>query len=222
VSTVTHVGDLLPIFPLQYVLLPGVPLPLHIFEPRYRQLIKDVTDEGSECFGIVTLRRGTEADKEVVIATVGTVADIVEREPYPDGRIDLLTVGTRRFRIVAVDTEAAYLRAEVQWLEEEFGTVQAGLLGDVRRDCRIYLSRLAGLGLRAEDDLSHDPLKLSYQVAAHLQLPLDERLRLLDQPTVAARLAAERELLRREIALLSATRAIPVPPRFIGSVFGAS
>jgi Lon protease-like protein len=170
----------------------------------------------------VTLRRGTEADKEVVIATVGTVADIVEREPYPDGRIDLLTVGTRRFRIVAVDTEAPYLRAEVQWLEEEFGTVQAGLLGDVRRDCRIYLSRLAGLGLRAEDDLSHDPLKLSYQVAAHLQLPLDERLRLLDQPTVAARLAAERELLRREIALLSATRAIPVPPRVIGSVFGAS
>jgi hypothetical protein len=84
------------------------------------------------------------------------------------------------------------------------------------------LTRLAGLGLRAEDDLSHDPLKLSYQVAAHLQLPLDERLRLLDQPTVAARLNAERELLRREIALLSATRAIPVPPRVIGSVFGAS
>jgi Lon protease-like protein len=213
---------MLPIFPLQYVLLPGVPLPLHIFEPRYRQLIADVTDEGSECFGIVTVRRGNETDKDVHIATVGTVADIVELEPHPDGRIDLLTVGTRRFRIVSVDTEAAYLRAEVEWLEEEFGKVDAGLLGDVRRTCRSYLTRLAGLGLRAEDDLSHDPLKLSYQVAAHLQLPLDERLRLLDQPTVAARLAAERDLLRREIALLSATRAIPVPPRVIGSVFGAS
>ena len=59
-STVTECGDLLPIFPLQYVLLPGMPLPLHIFEPRYRQLIADVTDEGSECFGIVTLRRGNE------------------------------------------------------------------------------------------------------------------------------------------------------------------
>ena len=221
-STVTDVGDLLPIFPLQYVLLPGVPLPLHIFEPRYRQLIADVTDEGSECFGIVTLRRGSETDKEVLNATVGTVADIVEREPYPDGRIDLLTVGTRRFRIISVDTEAAYLRAEVEWLEEEFGKIDASLLGDVRRNCRSYLTRLAGLGLRAEDDLSHDPLKLSYQVAAHLQLPLDERLRLLDQPTVAARLGAERELLRREIALLGATRAIPVPPRVIGSVFGAS
>jgi uncharacterized protein len=213
---------MLPIFPLQYVLLPGVPLPLHIFEPRYRQLIADVTDGGSECFGIVTLRRGTETDKDVLIATVGTVADIVELEPHPDGRIDLLTVGTRRFRIVSVDTEAAYLRAEVEWLEEEFGKVDAGLLGDVRRTCRTYLTRLAGLGLKAEDDLSHDPLRLSYQVAAHLQLPLDERLRLLDQPTVAARLAAERDLLRREIALLSATRAIPVPPRVIGSVFGAS
>jgi Lon protease-like protein len=131
-------------------------------------------------------------------------------------------VGTRRFRIVSVDAKAAYLRAEVEWLEEEFGKIEAGLLGDVRRNCRSYLTRLAGLGLRAEDDLSHDPLKLSYQVAAHLQLPLDERLRLLDQPTVAARLNAERELLRREIALLSATRAIPVPPRVIGSVFGAS
>jgi Lon protease-like protein len=213
---------MLPIFPLQYVLLPGVPLPLHIFEPRYRQLITDVTDEGTECFGIVTVRRGNETDKDVLIATVGTVADIVEREPHPDGRIDLLTVGTRRFRIVSVDTKAAYLRAEVEWLEEEFGRVDASLLGDVRRTCRSYLTRLAGLGLRAEDDLSHDPLKLSYQVAAHLQLPLDERLRLLDQPTVAARLAVERDLLRREIALLSATRAIPVPPRVIGSVFGAS
>lgn len=220
-------GDTLPIFPLQLVLLPGMALPLHIFEPRYRQLIVDVGERESPCFGVVALRRGTEsdpwADGSVALADVGTVADIVEREPYPDGRVDLLTVGTRRFRIVNVDDKAApYLCAEVEWLTEEFGRIDANLLGDVRRDCRSYLTQLAGMGLRSDDELSHDPLKLSYEVAAHLQLPLTERLGLLQQRTVGDRLAAERDLLRREIALLGATRAIPVPPQAIRAVFGSS
>jgi uncharacterized protein len=215
------VGDTLPIFPLQFVLLPGMPLPLHIFEPRYRQLVADVTGEAPPAFGVVTLRRGAETDRHVSIGPVGTVAEIVEREPYPDGRVDLLTVGTRRFKVVEVDQATApYLCAHVQWLPEDFGPIDATLLGDVRRDCRNYLSRLARLGLRADDDLSQDPLKLSYEVAGHLHLGLVERLALLDQPTVAARLAAERTLLRREIALLDATGAIPVSPQALRSVFG--
>ncbi len=212
----------MPIFPLQFVLLPGMPLPLHIFEPRYRQLVADVTAEGQPaCFGVVALRHGRETEHEVDIADVGTVAEIVEREPYPDGRVDLLTVGTRRFRVLAVHQGLApYLCAEIEWLTEEFGSIDAALLGTVRRDCREYLNRLADLGVQTDDELSHDPLKLSYEVATRLQLPMTERVRLLAADTVADRLRAECGLLRREIALLTATHAIPVSAQSFRSMFG--
>ncbi|MGI8882433.1 MAG: LON peptidase substrate-binding domain-containing protein [Jatrophihabitans sp.] len=217
-------ADTVPIFPLQFVLLPGMPLPLHIFEPRYRQLVADVTAVGqSPCFGVVALRRGGETDHDVDLAEVGTVAEIVEREPYPDGRVDLLTVGTRRFRVVSVQHGVApYMCAEIEWLPEEFGSIDASLLGAVRRECRQYLSLLASLGVHTEDDLSHDPLKLSYEVAAHLQLPMAERVRLLSADTVADRLREECDLLRRELALLTATHAVPVSPQSFRSVFGDS
>jgi uncharacterized protein len=205
------------------VLLPGMPLPLHIFEDRYRQMVADIAETPPAAFGVVTLTRGAPSDTDVSVADVGTVAEVVESEPYPDGRVDLLTVGTRRFRVLEVDAQTRpYLCAQVQWLAEEFGAVDANLLGQVRRSCRIYLARLAALGLRAENDLSHDPLKLSYEVAARLQLPMEERLELLRGPTVADRLRAELDLLAREVALLGATRAIPVPPQALRSVLGAS
>jgi Lon protease-like protein len=219
------VAVLIPLFPLQHVLLPGMPLPLHIFQPRYRQLVADVSEPGHPGFGVVALRRGRDTDHDVAaadLADVGTVAEIVEREPYPDGRIDLLAVGTRRFRVQTIYADQSpYLSADVEWLPEEFGAVEPGLLPAVRSGCRAYLAALSRLGLRNEDDLAHDPLKLSYQVAAHLQLPLAERLALLAAPTVAERLDAERRLLRRETALLEATGTIPMPVQALRSVLGA-
>ncbi len=113
--------DTIPVFPLDHVLLPGLPLPLHIFEPRYRQMLADI-EAARGGFGIVALSRGSETSADVDFAKIGTLAEILEKEPYPDGSCDLLTVGSRRFRIVDVDSSAKpYLQAQVEWLSEDDG-----------------------------------------------------------------------------------------------------
>jgi len=103
---------LLPLFPLSVVLLPATPLPLHIFEDRYKEMMSDVIPSRAE-FGVVLA-------KEEGIVNVGctaTVDRILQR--YPDGRLDLVAVGQRRFRIVSLDQEKSYLRAEIELFDEE-------------------------------------------------------------------------------------------------------
>jgi len=105
-------GALLPIFPLSLVLLPGMPLPLHIFEERYKEMMSDVIPVGGE-FGIVLAK-----DNGIVnIGCTAAVDRVVQR--YPDGRLDLLVAGQRRFRIEDLDEEKSYLRAEVEFFDDE-------------------------------------------------------------------------------------------------------
>jgi Lon protease-like protein len=105
-------GDLLPLFPLQTVLLPRAPLPLHIFEDRYKEMVRDVQLAGSE-FGVVLAREGG-------LLNIGCTAriDHIIRQ-YEDGRLDLLAVGQRRFHVVSLDTELSYLRAEVDEIDDD-------------------------------------------------------------------------------------------------------
>jgi Lon protease-like protein len=103
---------LLPLFPLSVVLLPATPLPLHIFEIRYRQMMSDILPSHAE-FGVV-LARG---DGIVSVGCTATVDRVLQR--YPDGRMDLVAVGRRRFRIISVDEDMPYLRADVQYFEDE-------------------------------------------------------------------------------------------------------
>lgn len=105
-------GDLLPLFPLQTVLLPRAPLPLHIFEDRYKELVRDVLLTDSE-FGVVLAREGA-------LLNAGCTArvDRILRQ-FADGRLDLIAVGQSRFRIVSLDTERSYLRAEVEEMEDD-------------------------------------------------------------------------------------------------------
>jgi Lon protease-like protein len=112
----------LPLFPLNTVLCPGIAIPLHIFEERYRALIRDCLD-GSTPFGIVRLREGIEVGPgAVALAAVGTIAEIRDVDRYDDGRFDLLVVGTRRFEIDSVRTSpSSYLVADVRVLDEEIG-----------------------------------------------------------------------------------------------------
>ena len=112
----------LPLFPLHTVLCPGVALPLHIFEPRYRALVKHCLDDGSP-FGIVLIRDGREVGGgPTSIATVGTVAEIREAGKFSDGRYELLVVGVRRFRIESVTVgREPYLIGQVEELEELVG-----------------------------------------------------------------------------------------------------
>jgi len=105
-------AELLPLFPLSFVLLPGMPVPLHIFEDRYKEMVRDISDAAGE-FGVVLA-------KEEGIVSIGCSARIdriVNR--YADGRLDLIAIGARRFRIESVDQERSYLRAEVEFFDDE-------------------------------------------------------------------------------------------------------
>src|SRR5579884_208683 len=104
--TVEKVAEAIPLFPLSHVLLPGMPLPLHIFEQRYRALLADITSpQRLGAFGVVALRRGTEAltpgtDGSTEVEEIGTLAEILEVQTKPDGSSEVLSVGSRRFRVL--------------------------------------------------------------------------------------------------------------------------
>src|SRR5262249_30386665 len=112
----------LPLFPLNSVLCPGIALPLHIFEERYRELVRHCIDTNSP-FGIVLIREGREVGAGgISFAGVGTIAEIRDAGRYEDGRYDLLIVGTRRFEIRRVlSGRRPYLMAEVDVLDETIG-----------------------------------------------------------------------------------------------------
>jgi len=201
------------------LLVPGQVLPLHIFEPRYRQLVAELVDgaagpaTGPE-FGVVAIREGHEVGAEAVRALheVGTTARLQTVQQYPDGRYDIATLGTRRFRIAALDHRAPYLRADVAFLPERPGDAAAALAPAVRRELCQYRERLAALGsLDAidPDDLPDDPAALSYLVVTATVLDRADRQRLLECPDDAARLRAGLALLRRESALAVHLPSVP-------------
>jgi Lon protease-like protein len=219
------VAELIPLFPLSHVLLPGMPLPLHIFEQRYRELLDDLAAApGGARFGVVALRSGTEAMSPHVragttpdVQAIGTLAEILDVQRAEDGTSDLLCVGSRRFRIESLrGAGKPYLRAGVQFLDEAEGDLSTGHAAQARELMELYdelLSQLAGRTTGAE--LPGDATQLSYQIGARLPLPPDERQALLTDPTTAHRLARLVALLRREVALLKRTRTIAVSPAVV-------
>lgn len=210
----------MPLFPLGTVLFPGLVLPLHVFEERYRALVRELLElpEDERRFGVVAIRTGREvgADGVGALYDVGCVAHLRSVEAHPDGRFDLVTTGTARFRLTGVDaTAAAYLVGEVELLADEVGPAPEAPLLDraVRTGFRDYLSALAGAtGEPIEmPELPDDPLVLGYLVAATTALDLEERQRLLAEPDGGSRLRAELSLLRRETTLLQHLSAAPAP-----------
>lgn len=222
-------AEVIPLFPLSHVLLPGMPLPLHVFEQRYRDLLSDLADAPSgACFGVVALRSGAEArsaatvDSGPDVEEIGTLAEIIELEPRGDGTSDLLSVGSRRFRISRLIPDGKpYLRAEVEFLGEDDGELTAEHAARARELLELYdeiLLKLAGRATGSE--LPADPNQLSYQIAARLPLPPAERQALLVDETTAGRLERLATLLRREITLLRCTRSIAVSPAVLRVLTG--
>lgn len=203
----------LPLFPLGTVLVPGLVLPLHIFEPRYRLLVEALMalPEGAERqFGVVAIRSGHEvgADGVKALYAIGCTAELREVTPYSDGRYDLVSVGQTRFRLLGLDEDAGtpYTTGLVELLDEPDGDEDVTLLaGAVTRRFGDYRERL---GVEVTE-LPEDPRVISYLVAAAVVLDLPERQGLLEQPTTTGRLRAEIDLLRRERALVGAFRALP-------------
>jgi Lon protease-like protein len=135
----------IPLFPLRTVLCPGIALPLHVFEPRYKLMTQRCV-EGLEPFGIVLIREGREAGSgNVSIAGVGTLAEIRESTRYPDGRYDLLVVGVGRFAIEEVDSEREpYLLGKVVPIDDQVGDAEraASLAARSMRRFVAYLQLL--------------------------------------------------------------------------------
>lgn len=211
-------SEMLPLFPLGAVLYPGMILPLHIFEDRYRQLVRDLLD-GPEPrrFGVIAIRKGRETGVDGISALyqIGCTATLREVAEQEDGRYHLVAVGTQRFRLASLDDSQPYLQGEVELLDEEVGDeAGAGLAAQaVRRGFRGYVDTLASRESVEVivPDLPDEPLMLSYLVAASMILDLSVRQGLLAEPDAERRLGAERALLARETTMLRSLTATPAP-----------
>nr|QLJ97209.1 LON peptidase substrate-binding domain-containing protein [Micromonospora carbonacea] len=218
----------LPVFPLGTVLFPGLVLPLHIFEERYRALVRHLVGlpEGAPReFGVVAIRAGWEVAPgapgrpvpsvgDVTLHEVGCTAELRQVTELSDGGYDIVTVGRRRFRIADLDVGAEpYLTAEVEWLPEPDGPDEGAdlLAARVISVFRQYLGLIRPGPEDISEQLPEDPTVLSHLVAATAMLTVDDRQRLLAVDDTAARLRAELRLLNREVALLRQVRAVPVP-----------
>jgi Lon protease-like protein len=169
---------LIPLFPLDVVLFPGTPLPLHIFEPRYKEMIAECLAQ-NRTFGVVrALEEG--------LAEVGCTAEIVTIvKEYADGQLDLVAEGRNRFEIVGVNQERSFLQAEVLMVVDEPG---APAQEETARAVQLHSELLAIAG--AKQDLSAaDPSLLSFYLAGSLPLDLDFKQKLLALRSEIERLA---------------------------------
>jgi uncharacterized protein len=211
-------SDMLPLFPLGAVLYPGMLLPLHIFEERYRQLVRDLLERPEpRQFGVIAIRKGRETgiDGAHSLYEIGCTATLRRVDKLEDGQFDLVTVGTQRFRLLALDRTLPYLQGEIELLAEDAvdRAAAAPFVRAVQAAFRAYLDALTergGATVRIED-LPSEAVLLSFVVAATMVIDLPERQGLLDEPDTVRRLAAERALLARETAMLRATTSRPAP-----------
>lgn len=197
--------DELPLFPLNTVLFPGMPLPLHIFEERYRLMIRRCLD-GERVFGVLLIAEGKEVGDPAEPFEVGTTARIVQTDSLPDGRYNLLTLGERRFRLRELRQDRPYLLGRVEYLPEaEMDPAALDATANQVRDLFAeYVQMLLKL-LKQEPAVPTLPAaadELAHYVASKLQVEPREKQRLLELPSPLARLEAEINILKRERQLL--------------------
>jgi Lon protease-like protein len=181
----------MPIFPLELVLLPGVPLPLHIFEPRYKEMIAECLDQ-KKPFGVV--RASSDG-----VADIGCTAEIMSvTKKYDDGRMDILTRGVERFEVIQVNQERSFLQAEISLVqdedEDEDGDKDTDEPGQpasemVKQAVRLHaeIAKLAGTEPSGPDEQAGN---LSFLLAGSLPLDLDFKQSLLSTLSEAKRLEA--------------------------------
>jgi uncharacterized protein len=211
-------SDMLPLFPLGAVLYPGMLLPLHIFEERYRQLVRDLL-EGPEPrrFGVLAIRRGRETGVDGVhsLYEIGCTTTLRRVEKYEDGRYDLVTVGTQRFRLLELDQTLPYFRGDIELLADDVvdPTAAAPVVTAVQAAFRSYLDALTERGgaVVKVEDLPDEPVLLSFLVAASMIIDLPERQGLLAEPDTVRRMNVEQALLWRETGILRTTTTRPAP-----------
>ena len=171
-------ASLLPVFPLELVLLPGAPLPLHIFEPRYREMISECL-ERNQTFGVLRA-------KEETMAEVGCTAEIIAvTKKYPDGRMDIVTQGRERFEVVRLNHERSFLQAEIMLIKDEGEKASEK---DVGQAVQLHgeIMRLAGAQPASIADI--DAAQVAYFLAGSLPLDLDFKQSLLGMKSESERI----------------------------------
>ncbi|MFL6122545.1 LON peptidase substrate-binding domain-containing protein [Actinophytocola sp.] len=216
----------LPLFPLRTVLLPGVPLPLHIFEPRYRQLTVDLMTGTvpEKRFGVVALApsAGVEVTSLDQLQPVGCAAVLRQASRLPDGRFDIVSVGERRFRLLALDNAAApYLMGTVEWLpdtpamipgQRSMADTITSLIAAARAAYRRYCQVAWKEGDWTEPEDNVGVAALAHLLATDCLLPLEDRQRILEETRPLHRLRLVTSLISREAGILTTLHAVPAPP----------
>lgn len=202
-------SELLPLFPLGTVLFPGALLPLHIFEPRYRLLIRRCLERQLP-FGVVLIRSGPEVGEGAEPCEVGTEAKIVAESALPNGRSYIVTRGERRFAVESLISDAEpYLIGRVRYLDEPDGDRASDHASVAREALGAYLLAVVAVtedsrGERALADELRDaaPSDLAYRIAGSLAVDAPQQQALLELETASARLVEETRILNRETELL--------------------
>lgn len=188
------------LFPLNAVLFPGAVLNLHIFEPRYKQLINECLESG-EGFGVALIAEGAEAgDPNVTPHEIGSIAEIVDVQPLPFGRYFISTIGRERFRIEQIVSREPYLVVDAEEVEEDAPSLEDvdELLPAVRALFDQYLEMIVEFsGQENSVELPPDPQGTSFLIGDTLQVAEQVKQRLLELNDTKSRLAAERDFLER-------------------------
>lgn len=197
-------AQIIPLFPLDLVLFPGATLPLHIFEPRYKEMI-GLCLRDKLSFGVVRVKEGEEEQEqpgESRIAGFGCTADVLRvLKPYPDGRMDILAEGRKRFEVMGLNDEKSYLQAEVEYFEDdEADPAEAATLKDLRNSALDLHAELVLVSNAESPKIDVTSAALSFQLAQALPVDLDFKQSLLEMHS---------ELRRLRVLLEYYTKIIP-------------
>ena len=190
----------LPLFPLPVVLFPGVPLPLHIFEPRYRQMMLDIR-VAENLFGLAYFDPTTAESEAPPAGHIGCVAEVTEVQTFPDGRSNILTLGVIRYRIESyVDRGDPYLVAQVSYFEDDEEADET--LAAPSKEVAEMFTRIAQAVRTINDeratlpDISDtEPQRLSFLVAAAMEIDAEVKQELLELRSTSERLERLRAML---------------------------
>ena len=195
----------LPLFPLNTVLFPGMQLPLHIFEDRYRVMISQCIAQ-NQPFCVTLIQEGAEVGGSAIPHKVGTSAHIVHVEHLEQGRMNIQAMGHKRFRVHQLRHDLPYLVGLVEGFPVQRGTkaTELAAMRELETQLQLYLGTLAeAVNVDLEiAQLPDDAMALAFLTAIVLQVPLEEKQNLLAIPGLQAIMQAERRLLTRELALL--------------------
>ena len=180
----------LPLFPLNLVLFPGQDLPLHIFEERYKDMIRECLEQDSP-FGVVLIKEGLEVGAPADPERIGTSTRILRSEILDQGRINIMNKGERRFEIEEIVQRVPHVVGRVRFLVELEGEGCAELLPQINDEYVALVRNLTALtgGYTSRVDIPQNPVELSYAIAANLELEPHLRQSLLVTETAATRLS---------------------------------